>query len=80
MLRPPGPNDPLVRRWVETWKRAGEELEAIRRAEILSVDTQEVIRQIFGGAGPMLPPPSPTSGLVEEQMSFARLHPSRGGQ
>jgi len=80
MLPPPDPNDPLVRRWVETWQRAGEELEAIRRAEIRSVNTQEAVRQIFGAGGPTLPPPSPTSGLVEQQMWFARLHPFRGGR
>ena len=68
-----------MRRWVEIWIRAGEPLDAIRQAEIVSVDTQEAVRQIFGGAGPTLPPPSPTSGLVEQQAWFARLHcaPSR---
>jgi hypothetical protein len=52
---------------VETWLRAGPELERIRRAELQTVDTQEAIRQIFGSAMPALPEPSPTSGLVEQQ-------------
>jgi hypothetical protein len=33
---------------VETWRTAGVELEAIRRRELRSLDTQEAIRQIFG--------------------------------
>ena len=80
MARPPSPDDPLVRRWVEAWQYAGERLEALRQAEIASVDTQEAVRQIFGGAGPALPPPLPTPGLIEQQAWFARLYRARGGR
>jgi hypothetical protein len=41
----------LLRYWVETWQRAGVELDEIRRHEIESADTQEAIRQLFGTAG-----------------------------
>jgi hypothetical protein len=71
------PDDSLRRRWVETWRGAGEELKSLRRTEIESVDTQEAVRQIFGGDGPALPPPSPTSGLVEQQAWFARIQKAR---
>jgi hypothetical protein len=72
------PDTALLRRWVETWRRAGVELEAVRRAEIQSVDTQKAIRQIFGtGDLPPLPPASPSSGLVEQQAWFARIHRAR---
>ena len=73
------PDDSLRRQWVETWRRAGEELKSLRRIEIESADTQEAVRQIFGGDGPALPPPSPTSGLVEQQAWFARIHRLRRG-
>ncbi|MGA2116941.1 MAG: hypothetical protein ABSH56_19555 [Bryobacteraceae bacterium] len=73
MPQPASPDDPLTRRWVETWRRAGEELERLRRIEIESVDTQEAVRQIFGGAAVAVPAPSPTSGLVEQQAWFARI-------
>jgi hypothetical protein len=73
MSQPASPDDSLRRRWVETWRRAGEELEALRRIEIESVDTREAVRQIFGGDAPALPAPSPTSGLVEQQAWFARM-------
>jgi hypothetical protein len=77
------PDNSLRRRWVETWRRAGEELEGLRRAEIESIDTREAIRQIFGsdGAshGPALPAPSPTSGLIEQQAWFARIQKARRG-
>jgi hypothetical protein len=52
---------------VETWRRAGEELESIRRTEIESVDTREAVRQVFGGNAAAVPARSPTSGLVEQQ-------------
>jgi hypothetical protein len=64
-----------LRLWVETWRRAGPELEEIRRREIEEVDTREAVRQIFGTSEawqPDLPAP-PTSGLVEQQRWFAKL-------
>jgi len=67
------PDDSLRRRWVETWRRAGEELALLRRIELESVDTEEAVRQIFGGDGPALPAPSSTLGLVEQQAWFARI-------
>jgi len=64
----------LLRRWVETWRCAGVELERIRCAELESVDTGEAVRQIFGGLDhEVLKPGLPTSGLVEQQAWFARL-------
>ena len=75
------PDDSLRKRWVETWRRAGEELERLRRAEIASIDTREAIRQIFGSDvashGPALPAPSPTSGLIEQQAWFTRIQKAR---
>jgi hypothetical protein len=79
------PDNSLRRRWVETWRRAGEELERLRRAEIESIDTREAIRQIFGSHGgthggshgPALPAPSTTSGLIEQQAWFARIQKAR---
>jgi hypothetical protein len=63
-----------LRQWVETWRRAGAELDRIHRCELESVDTQEAIRQIFGAQpSPGDFPPRPTSGLVEQQAWFARL-------
>jgi hypothetical protein len=73
MPRDNTPDPDLVQRWVDTWSRAGVQLESIRRTEIESSDTQEAVRQIFGnierasGLGP------PTSGLVHQQAWFARI-------
>lgn len=69
----PDPDRDLLRLWVETWQRAGTELDEIRRREIESADTPQAIRQLFGD-GPMDSTPAPTtSGLVEQQAWFARL-------
>jgi hypothetical protein len=65
----------LLRQWVETWRRAGPELEEIRRREIEAIDTGEAIRQIFGSSESLfrnLEAPT-TSGLVEQQAWFAKL-------
>jgi hypothetical protein len=72
MPQPVNP-DNLLGLWVETWRRAGEELERLRRIEIESVDTQEAVRQIFGSNGLAGSPAPPTSGLVEQQAWFARI-------
>ena len=71
----------LLRKWVDTWRRAGPELEHIRKRELeaLNVEgaTQEAIRQIFGSTALALhSPPKTTSGLVEQQMWFRRLRES----
>jgi hypothetical protein len=64
----------LVRHWVDTWRRAGVELDQIRRREIESADTHEAVRQLFGTEGSIdSAPPRTTSGLVEQQAWFARF-------
>jgi hypothetical protein len=65
----------LLQRWVDTWKAAGPELEAIRIQELQSVDTCEAVRQLFGSTYFWADLPSRlTSGLVEQQYWFAKLH------
>jgi hypothetical protein len=62
-------------RWVETWKQAGPELEAIRRKEIEKIDTLEelaALESAFNYATRNVPP-NPSSGLVEMQKWFAKL-------
>jgi len=64
----------LMRRWVETWRRAGTELDEIRRREIEAAGTREAIRQLFGSAEALRDlPPRTTSGLVDQQAWFAKL-------
>jgi hypothetical protein len=61
--------------WVETWKRAGAELERIRKEEIRTSKTTDFLT--FSGMLATLlrelPPPCDT-GLVEQQRLFKRLH------
>ena len=69
------PVDPDVRRWVETWKQAGPELEAIRRQEIRDADnlkSLEALAGLFNHATRTMPPRT-DSGLVEMQRIFAKL-------
>jgi hypothetical protein len=69
------PQRELVRRWVDTWRRAGPQLDEVRRREIETADTQEAVRQLFGaGDDPIDIPPQPAmSGLVEQQAWFAKM-------
>ena len=70
--RQTAPDRDWMRRWVETWQRAGKELDEIRRREIEATDTREAIRQLFGASLPDFPRKT-TSGLVEQQAWFAKL-------
>ena len=71
---PLSPAQELLKRWVETWRRAGVELEQIEGAELQSLDTQEAVRQIFEGMDHLICGSGlPTSGLIEQQAWFARL-------
>ena len=62
------------KRWVETWRRAGAELERIRRDELRNLDTYRAIEMLCGNADYTQSPrvPRPTSGLVEQQRWFMR--------
>ena len=68
----------MLKQHVETWRRAGIELEEIKRRELQEVDTQEAIRQLFGHNTMVRDAPKKTtSGLVEQQAWFAKLMPRR---
>jgi hypothetical protein len=62
------------KRWVETWKLAGADLERIRRREIRQLDTYRTIALLCGSADYTRPPraPKPYSGLVEQQRWFMK--------
>jgi len=67
-----------IRRWVETWKRAGPELEAIRRRELAETDPLKalaLLEDAFNHATTL--PPRPSSGLVEMQKVLAKLRGDR---
>lgn len=75
MAHPENAADPeLLRHWVETWRRAGKELEKIRRRELQNIDTATAVRQLL--ESPTLHadlPPRTTAGLVEQQAWFSKL-------
>jgi hypothetical protein len=66
----------LLRNWVETWTRAGFELDAIRRGELEALTDDDIRRIVQNLMSVRLPPDLPMrldSGLVEQQRWFARL-------
>jgi hypothetical protein len=64
----------LMRRWVETWRRAGPLLEEIKNRELQAINTQQAIRDIFGEVDHFRGiPQRSTSGLIEQQKWFAKL-------
>ena len=72
---PPDSDSALLRRWAETWRDAGPELEAIRRREIAEADNLVVLASLeeaFNHALRTLPPRS-SSGMVEMQRIFFKL-------
>jgi hypothetical protein len=62
------------KRWVETWKLAGADLERIRRKELRELDTYRAIALLCGPADYTCAPraPKPWSGLVEQQRWFMK--------
>jgi len=65
----------MTRRWAQTWKDAGPELQLIRLREIREEDNLESLRLLaraFNHAT-SAQPPSGSSGLVEMQRYFAKL-------
>jgi hypothetical protein len=64
-----------MKRWVDTWKKAGPELERIREEEIRNENTIRAF-EIFTGMALLATrnfPPEPNSGLVEQQRWFMKL-------
>jgi len=62
-----------LREYVERWKWLGPVLEEIRRREIESSDTQASIRRLFPETRFSHLPKRTTSGLIEQQVWFAKL-------
>jgi hypothetical protein len=65
-----------IRRWLAGWQTAGPVLERLRAEAIRNSDTATAIEQLsdtFESALRHYQPPA-TSGLVEQQRIFARLH------
>ncbi|NJK91900.1 MAG: hypothetical protein HC904_08780 [Blastochloris sp.] len=72
----------LMRRWVETWKRAGPELERIKEEDLRAMTDEEAVQQatqVMAMAGRWLesnPGYERESGLVEQQRWFKKWkHP-----
>lgn len=69
-------SDVELKRWAETWERAGRELSALRRRELQAMTDDDVRRAVADLFSSPLPPDLPTrttSGLVEQQRLFAIL-------
>jgi hypothetical protein len=64
----------LGKKWVKTWRRAGVDLERIRRKEIRELDSYQAIARLCGPADYTRSPraPKPFSGLVEQQRWFMK--------
>ena len=64
----------MLKKYVETWRSAGPELEAIRKRELQETDVQKAVHQLFGDSDLVQRwPRLTTSGLVEQQAWFAKL-------
>ena len=64
----------MYKRYVETWKAAGPELDEIQTRELQELDARVAIHNLFGDWMPASNPARrETSGLVEQQALFAKL-------
>jgi hypothetical protein len=66
----------LMKKWVETWKTTGPILERLRREDVRNANTGLAIQHLSGLVLPSLQqyPAKPTSGLIEQQALFKKLH------
>lgn len=74
----PKPIDPEIgRRYVESWKAAGEFLEAERRARLRAMTDEQAREAMHALLSIPLPADLPprVCGLVEQQNWFKKLHP-----
>ena len=71
-----------MRLWVETWKRAEPELEAIRRREIAEMDNVMVLAQLEDAFNHAIRtfPPRQSSGLVDLHRYLEELERKRRSQ
>jgi hypothetical protein len=65
-----------AKRWVQAWKKAGPELERLRREELRRLPPEHSIELLCGPADYTVAPraPKPTSGLVEQQRWFMKAY------
>ena len=69
-------SDAQLRKWAETWARAGVDLEAIKRHELQAMsdeDAKEAALDVLSMPLPEDLPTRPGSGLVDQQRWFARI-------
>jgi hypothetical protein len=67
----------MIRRWAQTWKEVGPELEQIRLREVRDEDTLLSLSQLARAFNYATSTQSPdeSSGLVEMQRHLAKLRP-----
>ena len=73
-------SDVDLKRWAETWERAGRELSLIRRRDLEHMTDEQAKAAALDLLNMPLPeglPPRCASGLVEQQCRFSRLHANR---
>ena len=65
-----------IRLWLAGWQTAGPVLERLRAEAVCNSDTAVAIEQLSDAfeSAQRHYPPAATSGLVEQQRIFARLH------
>ncbi len=63
-----------LKQWVESWARAGERMEALRRQRLRNTDTQQSLLNLAAAfeSCRLHCKPAPTSGLIEQQRWFKK--------
>ena len=65
-----------MKKWIDCWKRAGSEMDALKQAELSSISTMQALQNLSGAfeSCRLHFPLRPSSGLVEQQAWFKKMY------
>lgn len=73
---------PHMKQWVDCWKQAGAEMDALKEAELASISTMQALQNLAGAFESCRQhfPLRPSSGLVEQQAWFQKMYARQQAQ
>ena len=70
-----------MKKWINCWKQASSEMDALKQAELSSISTMQALQNLSGAfeSCRLHFPLRPSSGLVEQQAWFKKMYDMQHG-